>query len=638
MSQRFFCDEAPENHPGISVTRPSQAQRLLFGDFGRKLAPSAEVLAWLISKGTWNLRNKRVLELGAGLGLPGMACAAWTNCSAVQLSDGDPELVGVLRTNIACNRHAGAFSEDCHVEESFIDFRKQKGTVDKGFEDTFDTIICADCVYDVELHIPLLLTLRRFLRPDGKVILMAPPRGGSLNIFLQTARAFFGGVNCSVDYDEIVSRKFRGHKCFPQLVLLKMIDAEIAENFSIFEDETSKRFVERRQRALREEEEYSDHIRRYMGKSSSRTVVLSQDQLNSSIERMFRNTRSRTRSRKGASVWDVNPGLREGSECSGQTLSGNLPPPASTTLHKFAPLRPSSSWLRGRYGKDKDTETAKLHRGIRDSPTLPSSRTSSSRSGSGLSVQLEDDLDLSAGRDSQQNLTWSSWGISERIQRLSDADRNRGSAENGQEDEDKQKQSSMDSFYSHLLQKPQRPVEATWAFAAEKTSSCWSTFYSHRLGQSRWRMWQERKVLKQSPSQRPEKSAPASMGANVLPSQALKSSAKEDGSQRNACSRAHAQKHCGSNAALANAPVYRSNPWVGLNSGNSFSNSWERALEECGPRVKTHSEEQPDLQLRSGMSKLQTDLLHQIRQKPISRDEKNEVLRMISSMRQLARQ
>ena len=71
--QRFFHDAAPPGHPGISITRPTPSQRLRFGDFGRRLAPSGEVLAWLLAKGTWDFTGKRVLELVG----PASGCPAW---------------------------------------------------------------------------------------------------------------------------------------------------------------------------------------------------------------------------------------------------------------------------------------------------------------------------------------------------------------------------------------------------------------------------------------------------------------------------------------------------------------------------------------------------------------------------------
>ena len=300
MKARFLHNSSSADHPadgllqsGIMIVRPTPSQRLRFGDFGRRLAPSGEVLAWLIAKGTWDFDGKRVLELGSGLGLPGMACAAWTNASYVSLTDGDPELVDALRSNIALNAEAGAFNSKCQVRGAFIDWM-EKHAAD---EEKFDVILCADCVYDVDLHVPLLLTLRRFLRPDGKVILMASPRGGSLHVFLGTARAFFGNVCSTTDYDDEVNSKLRGQKCFPHLVLLDVIEAASDEDFSILDDEVSKRHVERCRRALEEEEERARMNDRYKG-SYDPNRTLNPEQINSFIERMSSTMRSKTRGRE----------------------------------------------------------------------------------------------------------------------------------------------------------------------------------------------------------------------------------------------------------------------------------------------------------------------------------------------------
>ena len=299
MRARFLHNSSSADHPdgrlqsGITIVRPTPSQRLRFGDFGRRLAPSGEVLAWLIAKGTWDFDGKRVLELGSGLGLPGMACAAWTNASYVSLTDGDPELVDVLRSNITLNAEAGAFNSKCQVRGAFIDWM-EKNAVD---EQKFDVILCTDCVYDVDLHVPLLLTLRRFLRPDGKVILMASPRNGSLHVFLGTARAFFGNVCSTTDYDDEVNSKLRGQKCFPHLVLLDVIEAGSDEDFSILDDEVSKRHVERCRRALEEEEERARMTDRYKG-SYDPNRTLNPEQITSFIERMSSTMRSKTRGRE----------------------------------------------------------------------------------------------------------------------------------------------------------------------------------------------------------------------------------------------------------------------------------------------------------------------------------------------------
>ena len=156
-----------------------------------------------------------------------------------------------------------------------------------------DIILCADCVYDTQMHTPLLMTLRRFLKPSGKAIIMASPRNGSLSEFLKAAHAYFRCDLC-VEYDEAVSNRkvegvpFRQHKCFPHLVTLDMMDMDgHGKDYSILEDGMSKRFVERQQRKLKEAELAESLQSRYLGKRESRRLILTDDELKSSVDRMI---------------------------------------------------------------------------------------------------------------------------------------------------------------------------------------------------------------------------------------------------------------------------------------------------------------------------------------------------------------
>ncbi len=463
-SQRFFYDAAPPEHPGIGIVRPTSSQRLRFGDFGRRLAPSGEVLAWLVAKGSWNLAGKRVLELGSGLGLPGMACAAWTGCESVLLSDGDPELVEVLQANVALNQQAGAFggaapdaASGRHVQATFLDW-VQGGNVEEG---SFDVILCADCVYDVELHIPLLMTLRRYLRPDGKVMLIASPRGGSLNVFLHAARGFFGSVTCTVDYDEAVSSKFRGQNCFPQLVTLETLDCNRVEmeDFSVLEDEHAKRFVERRRRALQAEEEQMKLCRcRFGVRPALRTTALSNNELNSMIERMM-NPRIRGARRPGA-------GVGEGDEQAPGNATDDLYLPRSQAVQPAAQisrpstggsvrpstggsLRPSTGGsVRGRTAQgNRDPDSIRALRETVQEALLEQKNKSrnitSPESGESVSEQKphpEDKLEYQSSRLMQPIHRG-------RIYYKCD---------------DQEESNTTAAFYKHLQDKPQRPINPSW--------------------------------------------------------------------------------------------------------------------------------------------------------------------------------
>uniref|UniRef100_A0ACD5TVY2 Uncharacterized protein n=2 Tax=Avena sativa TaxID=4498 RepID=A0ACD5TVY2_AVESA len=65
--------------------------------------PSEEVLAFYCINHSDMFRSKRVLELGSGYGLAGLAIAASTNANEVVISDGNPQVVGYIQKNISIN-------------------------------------------------------------------------------------------------------------------------------------------------------------------------------------------------------------------------------------------------------------------------------------------------------------------------------------------------------------------------------------------------------------------------------------------------------------------------------------------------------------------------------------------------------
>lgn len=498
-AQRFFHDAAPPGHPGISITRPTPSQRLRFGDFGRRLAPSGEVLAWLLAKGTWDFTGKRVLELGSGLGLSGMACAAWTGCSSVLLTDGDPVLVEVLGANAALNKEAGAFADaeeareapapddwagaagrgGCHVQTAFLDWLAG-GSVEEG---CFDVILCADCVYNVELHIPLLKTLRRFLRPDGKVILIASPRAGSLYVFLSAARGFFGSVTCTVDYDDVVSSKFRGQKCFPQLVTLESLECNRfdTDDLSIFEDEHSKRFVERRRRALQEEEERTRqiHCRYGVRPAQLRTTALSTNEVKSMIERMV-NPKTRGSRRPGV-------GGVEGDEREPATDDLHLPRSQAVQFVAQVPRPSTSESSRSLSPKaDHDPNTIRclreaVQQALRGKEHAFHSRNTPCATASGGSCS-----EHTLGEETSDSCS----------SRLLQSKRPHGRLYYHCDD---QEESSVFGFYKHLQDKPQRPIDPTWVLNDGSRSCQTRALYPlrfHRTGQVQQKLWHRRdKVL-----------------------------------------------------------------------------------------------------------------------------------------------
>jgi SAM-dependent methyltransferase len=220
-------EAAGRSLPDVVLARPSSAgeKRLVFGPFAFRLSPSCEVFSWLAATTLRSrLRGRRVLELGSGLGLTGLALAIWCECASVRLSDGDPQAVERLQQNVQLN--AGNFGETA-VDAVELLWGEGKLT-DLG--ERFDVIIASDCVYDRWLHAPLLKTLARWLSPRGCVVVIASRRCGSLADFERAAHAGFCVSRWPAHYDEAVSARFRSVKCFPSVLTLTRAPAAARVN------------------------------------------------------------------------------------------------------------------------------------------------------------------------------------------------------------------------------------------------------------------------------------------------------------------------------------------------------------------------------------------------------------------------
>lgn len=213
---------------------------LMHGDFARKLSPSEEALATYVIKHPRLFEGKRVLDVGAGLGFAGLVCATCTQPSSLELSDGDPEVVSTLRSSVELN--VANFGETkVNVKKVLWD-----RTEDWSERDSIDVVIAADVVYLEFLHTALLGMVSRVLRPGGIFVLFASRRNGSLQNFVNVAKAFFPTVETSTDYDVDVEKSIgKTSKCFPVMVRLTAAEAESEELPSsvaqVFEELQKKR-------------------------------------------------------------------------------------------------------------------------------------------------------------------------------------------------------------------------------------------------------------------------------------------------------------------------------------------------------------------------------------------------------------
>ncbi len=126
-------------------------------EVGLRLWPAAEVLVeWALD----TLKPSRVLELGAGLGLVGLALARRPGFQ-VTLTDGDARVCANLRYNAALNDLDEDVVRQFRWEEDFEEVWK---------EGPFDVVLAADCLYDPALAPPFAAVVDQAVARGADVV------------------------------------------------------------------------------------------------------------------------------------------------------------------------------------------------------------------------------------------------------------------------------------------------------------------------------------------------------------------------------------------------------------------------------------------------------------------------------------
>lgn len=136
-------------------------------DVSLKLWEAGAVLAeYLLHH--YYLGNRRIVELGAGVGATGLALVMAGAASHVLCTDYTPRALDNLRHNFEIHRHAAG---DESIQAARLDWNQEDwNTVDPLVQREFEraqVLLAADVAYDRTVLDPLVRTVQRFLQSNG---------------------------------------------------------------------------------------------------------------------------------------------------------------------------------------------------------------------------------------------------------------------------------------------------------------------------------------------------------------------------------------------------------------------------------------------------------------------------------------
>lgn len=155
--------------------------------------PSEEALSYYILKNIQFFTNKNILELGSGMSaLAGLFVAKYGAPKKVLLTDGNELAVENISKSLQINKF------NSKTSSCVLKWGKTK------LIDVYDIILSADCLFFDEARIDLVNTIFELLSQNGVAFVMAPSRGGTLEIFSTAAK--IKGFSCEkiVFYDQDV--------------------------------------------------------------------------------------------------------------------------------------------------------------------------------------------------------------------------------------------------------------------------------------------------------------------------------------------------------------------------------------------------------------------------------------------------
>ena len=143
---------------------------------GLDIWPGALALCHYLSLNIHIVAQRNVLELGAGVGLPGLLAAKLGAHRPVVLTDYQSQVVGYYPTNVSLN---GLTPED--VQGQVLDWTKIKD-ISPSLQESFHVLLAADAIYEERFVEPLINSIIALLNVDFGCVIMAHQTRRSLVI------------------------------------------------------------------------------------------------------------------------------------------------------------------------------------------------------------------------------------------------------------------------------------------------------------------------------------------------------------------------------------------------------------------------------------------------------------------------
>lgn len=140
-----------------------EAEVLRLTPYFATLWPAGRALAQWVGERPNQVRGRRIVEVGCGLGLPSIVAARLGG--HVHACDAHPDVEPLLRHNAALN--------DAPIGFHAVDVADEAALAELG---EFDLVLASDVVYEAALASRVAPALARLCRPHGQIVLADPGR------------------------------------------------------------------------------------------------------------------------------------------------------------------------------------------------------------------------------------------------------------------------------------------------------------------------------------------------------------------------------------------------------------------------------------------------------------------------------